>query len=664
MLAFYQTNQCCLRIFEKFLGDFEDMRKVMKKSYLSLLFLTTMSLTLGACKTTGGYTGQSSLKGIYDDTHILRMTSISGFGVYKFEVCLSAGFGRAQPNTCVSALKTNTGEDLLLTVDMIEGMYLAPQQKQHLLERHDEYTKYQQALSNTARNLGAGAGATGGIVLGGSGGVYGLHRMKQGATRKLAEVNQAIVDQQKNMSVSQGQKNLADSDRLEEIKKLISQTQDDQKTLTQLSEESATELAKLKGLEEELAKQKAVVSKFDGVQSRLGLASFDEVSQNMVDITSKLKAAGLSVDAPPQALISASELAGRKTLVTDKFIAFVIEDVGAEFTDDIREAMTVSFGMNPDKIDPELFKKFKAAGGKLDEIVEPAFLDKVFAYNKIENALLGKGLNQQFARPENMEQLAKAFEAGDFRFLKSSLEFVQSGGVSPTASSLYTKLQSYKAVMPKNKLLLTQLESQVKESLDRRVALDDKAKALEESIQKRLAQGGEDLAGVSKTRGAEFVRQGEDALGKLVKEADSLARKIKFAPKGVAGVVVAGVAAAAGVVGITTKTYMEPRQNVKGVMDQYDELEVLLGSSSPLFTSDPSYNAPVNSVEAILYNFAVWQSQEWVDTQNTGIVVREVCLPKSGFVVLNTPAAETSVNAECKVLNAASSVRAPMSSPS
>ena len=635
----------------------------MRKSYLSLWLLAVISLTLGACKTTGGFkeTGQSSLQGIFDDSHILRLTSVGGFGgVYKFEICLSAGFGRAQPNTCIGALKTNTGEDLLLTMDMIEGMYLSPEQKQHLLERHNEYDAYQQALSNTARNVGTGAGATGGIILGGSGGVYGLHRMKQGATQKLAEVQKSIADQQNKMSVSQAQRNVSDSDRLEEIKKLISQTQDDQKTLTQLSEESAGELAKLKGLEEELAKQKAVVSKFDGIQARLGLASLDEVGKSMVDITSKLKAAGLSVDTPPQALASASELAGRKTLITDKFIEFVIEDVGGEFTGEIREAMTASFGLNPDKIDPELFKRFQASGGKLDEIVDPAFINKVFAYNKIENALLGKGANQQFARPQNMEQLAKAFETGDFRFLKSSLEFVQSGGVSPTATSLYTKLQSYKAVMPQNKLILTQLESQVKESLNRRVALDDKAKALEETIQKRLAQGGEDLAGVSKTRGAEFVRQGEEALGKLMKEADVLARKIKIAPKGIAGVVVAGVAAAAGVVGITTKTYLEPRQNVKGIMDQYDELEVLLGSSSPLFTSDPSYNAPVQSVEAILYNFAVWQSQEWIDTQDTGIVVREVCLPKTGFVLLNTPgAASASINAECKVLNAASSVSAP-----
>ena len=664
----------------------------MRKSTQSLWLLAVISLCLGACnssKESSIETESTTLKGVFDETYILRLTSISGFDAYKFEVCLSAGFGRAQPNTCVGALKTNTGEDLLLTMDMIEGMYLTPEQKQHLLERHNEYDAYQQALSNTARNVAAGAGATGGIILGGTGGVYGLHRMKQGATQKLAEVQKSIADQQSKMSVSQAQRNVSDSDRLEEIKKLITQTQDDQKTLTQLSEESASELAKLKGLEEELAKQKAVVSKFDGIQVRLGLASLDEVSNSMVDITSKLKAAGLSVDTPPQALVSASELAGRKTLITDKFIAFVIEDVGGEFASEIREAMTVSpglnslairrllrrenigevmalsLGLNPDKIDPELFKRFQASGGKLDEIVDPAFINKVFAYNKIENALLGKGANQQFARPQNMEQLAKAFETGDFRFLKSSLEFVQSGGVSPTATSLFTKLQSYKAVMPQNKLILTQLESQVKESLNTKMALDDKAKALEETIQKRLAQGGEDLAGVSKTRGAEFVRQGEEALGKLMKEADVLARKIKIAPKGIAGVVVAGVAAAAGVIGITTKTYLEPRQNVKGIMDQYDELEVLLGSSSPLFTSDPSYNAPVQSVEAILYNFAVWQSQEWIDTQDTGIVVREVCLPKIGFVVMNTSDdAAASISTECKVLNAASSVPAPAPSPS
>lgn len=627
------------------------------------LFIVSFALMLSACKSMGGgdqQPSQNSLKGVYDSKHVLRLVPTGNYGIFKFEVCQSGGYGRALADTCVDAFKTNVGETLLLTLEAVNNVALTDQQQSDLLGTHKEYLSYQNTLSQRSKLHKINAGGAGGVAIGGGAIGYNIYRRGQIAQRKLPGAMEELAKAHTQFSPAEVAK--TQQARLDELTKLMEQTGANQVNLEKLMQESASELEKLKVIEAEIAKQKGVLKGMDEVQAKLGLSSLSEMAGEATLIKEKFVTLGMSSADAAKPLVSAAELGGRKTLLSSQFIDFVIQDLGLEKTDQVVEAMN-SFGYSG-KVDPALIQKWVAQGGQIDQIVEPQFLDKIFTFNKIENALLPQqavgvvddGLKQggqvavtmksQFARPETLEQLTQAFNKGDFRFFTHTFEFIQAGGMSPTAAALHQKLEGFLKLLPQNQMVLTQLNGEAKGIIARRAQLAEQAGLLDERIAAELSTISDNSKSLMATHGAAGAKLREEALTKLSKEADNLAGAIKFVPKGIAAVVVTAAAAIGGITYVTSGKHLTAKSAAQPIIDRYDELQFLLKADSPLLTTDPIYNAPLAelSVKEVLKNFALWQAISLVDADSTGIVVTSICLPQ-------TSALDNSVVEDCTSIN-------------
>lgn len=628
-------------------------------------FIVSFALMLAACKSMGGgeqELSQNSLKGVYDSKYVLRLVPTGNYGIFKFEVCQSGGYGRALADTCVDAFKTNVGQTLLLTLESVSNIALTDQQQSDLLSTHEEYNNYQSTLSQRSKLHKINAGGAGAVAIGGGALGYNIYRRGRIAQQKLPGAMEELAKAHQAYNPAQIQK--AQADRLEQLRVMLQNTSSGQIGLEQLTQESAAELEKLKAIEAEIVKQKDVLKGMEEVQAKLGLSSLSEMGDEATLIKQKFTTLGMTSADAAQPLVSAAELGGRKTLLSSQFIDFVIQDLGLEKTDQVMDAMN-SFGYASEKVDPGLIKKWLAQGGKIDQIVEPQFLEKIFTFNKIENALLPQQavgvvddgakqgakqvaltMKSQFTRPQNLEQLTQAFNKGDFRFFTHTFEFIQAGGVSPTASALHKKLQGFLKILPKNQMVLTQLNGEAKGIIARRAQLAEQAGLLDEKIVANLGQIGEESKALMATHGAAGAKLREEALTKLSKEADSLAGAIKFVPKGIAAVVITAAAAIGGITYVTSGKHLSAKNAAQPLIDSYDELQFLLKADSPLLTTDPIYNAPLAelSVKDVLTNFALWQAISWVDAEDTGVVVTSVCLPQ-------TSALDNSVVEDCTSLN-------------
>ena len=144
-----------------------------------------LAWTLGACRTSipeemvAG--GDSELQAVYDDDYALRLAQVDlgGEAVYRFESCFSDGKGRVLESSCVAALRSHNGEEVILTLQSPDDLRVSEPEAtlqsrmdekwQHYRSRIDEQWQHHRAQLPSDSELTAGA-----VVLGGTGMLGGV----------------------------------------------------------------------------------------------------------------------------------------------------------------------------------------------------------------------------------------------------------------------------------------------------------------------------------------------------------------------------------------------------------------------------------------------------------------------------------------------------------
>ena len=688
------------------------MRNMMKSFLLPIL--AAASIVLGGCSNSALNEAQeSSLKGVYDAKYYLQLRPVGDLDAYKFEICLVDNLD----SHCVGALKTNAGDDLLLTIKTLSELSLAESEKIALLKNHEEYLVYQESLRRRGSDAALAAGIASSIVIGGGAVTIASKEVADDMAKRTAELAVELQEAKAEYIRKVGDKAAENmKPHLLDIQNLLEQVKSDQNAMKALGEQSVAEARKLKGLqdallagpdadgiivryaselqvlqdeltgfkfsqtdivdnvgslwvvENELGKGKLILmedlakgrlTKIDNggslwvVENELGkgkLIQMEDLAKahpTHVQITEKLKAAGLGIDGAPKALITAGELGNRTTLLSSKFLKFVAEGIGTVYTEEWHQGLAKALGLQPEKFSLRLYDRWMShGGGKITEIFESEFfLTKIFEYNKIENALSDTAEAAGDAvrlAPENIDELAHAFEAGDFSFFKNAQEFVDTLGRSPKAMTLYralkdvdkTRLLQYEAIM---KIL-------IKKSQNKLVSFDDQIKTITKSIDDSLGKIVGNI-GVVKGKIGAIGDKNFQKIAELIERTDRLVKHTtrgkKFIPP---TLMLATAAAVFGVGYVFAKDHVTAHTEVQDVLGQYDELSTLIRYGSPLLSVDDNYNESVSSVETVLLNFAKWQALVSSYSSDSSIVVEQICLPKVSSMEAGV------LKAECQTL--------------
>lgn len=614
------------------------------KNYL-LFVVAAASILLGGCSTSSllnSEAQESSLKGVSDAKYYLQLRPVEDVRAYKFEICLTDSQGRGDDiaGDCVGAIKTNTGDDLLLPIQTISKLSLTESEKTTLLKNHEEYLAYQQSLQSRGHDVAKAAGISAGIIFGGSAVTLATKQIAdEMAQRAVGLADSAREGKEEYIRKAAEKAGASDyiQGHLGELKGLLVKVKGEQNALQVLQQEKVVESGRLQSLLDELTEFRGggvINGKEIDVQTQLA-------SESMASGIKKLQAAGLSIYEFPKGLVTAQELGNRTTLISDKFLKFVAEEVGDKYGDALTDEFLL--GLQPEKFSRDLYEKWISYGGKITEIFESEFyLTKIFEYNKIENALsdtaesAGGGVR---LGPENIDELAYAFESGDFRFFKDSQEFVDSAGRSPKAVALYDHLMDVDTVMAFH--YEESMEGLIKEAKNNIASFDDRMKTITKSIDLNLDKI---LGHVSTVRGTIRASIGgkkfQEATN-LVERADKLAKETKWGQKILPPVmIVATVAAMLGVGYVFAKDHVTAYANVQDVLDQHDELSTLVSYGSALLSVDDTINESVSSVETVLLNFAKWLTLVSSYSSESNIVVEKICLPKASSFEDVSPEAE------------------------
>ena len=110
--------------------------------------------------------GGSSLKGVYDERHLLRLSEITpGSSQYHFEACLMESPGIPQKGSCISTLKGYSGEGIVFQAELIPNISLSNTEKEKLSSITNDWRNYQRQL-HQAKSLSHMTGVSGGVGAG------------------------------------------------------------------------------------------------------------------------------------------------------------------------------------------------------------------------------------------------------------------------------------------------------------------------------------------------------------------------------------------------------------------------------------------------------------------------------------------------------------------
>ena len=178
--------------------------------------MASAAVLLGGCgasalSTANHSSGESSLKGVYDTKYYLQLKPehwtqdedslecvfnsqskpVGDLCIYKFEICLVASLG-----SCVGALKTNTGDDLLLNIKTLSELSLTESEKTTLLKNREEYLAYQQSLKRRTSDIVKAVGISSGVVIGGGGATLATKKITKESADMAVRVSTKVNETQ------------------------------------------------------------------------------------------------------------------------------------------------------------------------------------------------------------------------------------------------------------------------------------------------------------------------------------------------------------------------------------------------------------------------------------------------------------------------------------
>ena len=203
------------------------------------LFMIILALSLSACRNTSLNPGQegSSLQGVYDDDYLLRMGRVSGeSNLYQFETCFTAVHLSKQGNSlgpeesCVPALLDGSGESITFNIiPASDKLALSEEEQRNLLKMQSKWGAYKarQKDFKTSEVIGATiGGVAGGVVIGNTASMVGLHRKAQSGLLQAEERYQKIWNDQFKVDGSQNPDRyksiLGNADKKQAIESLLS----------------------------------------------------------------------------------------------------------------------------------------------------------------------------------------------------------------------------------------------------------------------------------------------------------------------------------------------------------------------------------------------------------------------------------------------------------
>ena len=132
------------------------------------------SLIFAACRTVSDQNLEETsakLHGVYDDSQLLRLSKFPGkTGLYHFETCLFNNDSTNQTNTCIPALRDNSGDSVVFALLTLQNIPLRDDNQTMMAGMHNSWRDYQNILAmklegrRTAVKLGSTSGGVAAIL--------------------------------------------------------------------------------------------------------------------------------------------------------------------------------------------------------------------------------------------------------------------------------------------------------------------------------------------------------------------------------------------------------------------------------------------------------------------------------------------------------------------
>lgn len=579
--------------------------------YLSwYVYSIIISLGLIACKGLGSLSHHpptSTLKAVQDQQYRLQLAQLEDqSGLFRFEVCLRASDTGELPDSaqCIGAFRTNEHTNLIFRAEAVKSMELTPKQLEELQLVHTEYKDYHDTLHNRLKDQLklTFLGTT--IIIGGDMLGKRVHNYGMLSSQKLQRLENQLDETMANIS----------RDRV-----YVQHNQDEYERLLRLKES---------------IEHRAQMSRADFLQKEFGSTSLRSVHTKLATYEAQLRKTGFQTTKLPQPLPQSlwhHVKVGSSTYPTvfskrflDHYLSSITTTMSkAEEATALRALLHDGTIQNPDMV----LKQWRQQGYTAGEMFHQPFrsqLARLFQFNHIE-ALFHDQLNHLTIT--HMDSLRTAVDQGDQHIFKTVAQFSRHRGVAPSAVARIKWVQRYRAMIPFNQETLLQLERGALKP----EAMDQQTAELLSDVRRKLTPMDEAMT-VAKQNIADL-----DQLKSITRE---LSSRLDMAAKSMLGITISRVVgvgmAAGGLIGLglhivnrnnsvaaTKLTQAEP------IMSRYKELQVLIDQSAATL-ADPtrvSTTTDVSSVQNMLNSLALWQSTYWVDTQNTGIIITDVCLP-------------------------------------
>ena len=657
----------------------------MKHFKVMGLYLCVLVVGVG-CKSMAGKQGgnSSSLKGVYDAQHLLRLSEIKpGSSQYHFEACLMESPGIAQEGSCISALKGRFGEGIIFQADFVSSMSLSDAQKQKLQTVSADWNEYQKSMVQKRKQgavAAAGVGVGGGLLLGGQ-----LIQGSIQAGKKADRLDVLKRDEAQLAQDTQGlegkQKALDDAlASLEEAKqRLVSQEQAEvaarQVELVKAQKILLAEQSKLDQVFQDFKAKKGSTPK--GGQSwfdYFGAVSTEEAEQMLGRLEKEIVDLGYSPTRAPVPKLGIWRLeqleylfSGHHNGLRNEFIMYIVDHKlfqpmnlvegvegsvpklskkGLELFADPWSISRFMPGVTEEKI-KYMYEKvitdyIEFQGGtkgiKFDTrfIVEVHFHEAFFEFQRVKQKL-----NPDSVVALKEYDIWKAFRDDPIGMLEDMAALRKWGGLHPEVVrkiSKFQQLSKFLALSKKPsgewaKVLDDQgVDDARKMVAQARNAVDQSSLAVEQAtalVAKTDASLPELKAAVSKA--GQAVEASKTAVAKSRTLFDDAAKALAGFSRGVAGIVLGTAAAVVGVFAATKYFTKDEAQALyaekEASRSRVDNLQVLFDQNSPLFSTDPKSNTPVPSVQRVLEDFTAWQKNLWLDVRNSGVQVHHFCLP-------------------------------------
>lgn len=571
--------------------------------------LMALSLLLMSC---GSSTDDSDLSGVYDQKNMLRLSEDpKHLDMYRLEVCLvddnSEGSVTPHEPSCVGAIRSQNGENILLSKALIQSIELSHDDLETLKQTHSEYQNYIASLKSAPKLNGLYT-IGGGVLTGGAAGIGYYKLVAEPDIKKLDELRGHLQKASKELTFATAVPSdvlkelpLTEADNIHQVQQLT------HKTLQHYLSVDSTDQAR-------------------HVRKMIELALETSVSTGNAST-----------------LASPKWLAGRDHIYSKQFINFVSQ-VQPEFD----SAQKVHYALQtPQFYQPKIariYREWIAKGHAPEQIIDEVFFEPLMKFAQMESMMhhaakdIGPShLTPSWIRhltkihyPSRLDTFAKSLSKGETHVLMMAREFFIKNGQSSIAQLSLDWADKYDQLIqafPNFKLKQTalNLSDDLADGIaDLRLIKNPPNHRLLNTTEKEALSSVNSLFLLNNR--LTLLRTLESKHQKLTRELN--AKNIRLIAKNMIAAVVLIAAISAGISAILTWSEQDSNVNYSAaqiIIQKYNDLELALHKG--LTTSEQSR---VNSAPEMLKALSVWISV--LHAEKVSSLPHSICIPqRTGF---------------------------------